>query len=290
MSALLESRREEHKLLNDKLKKLIDSMQELRSAGSPSSSMLEVVAAWVAASQDRLETPRLQPAERLPTPNDERDEIVANARSTWYVQVRFENTDISAAAIGKTIWALSSAIESVPGVVVKIESWESGSLVARLRVFIRNVWARDEVREVLHKGRNAAVAHYLDRPTEEAQKLRAEREKLEEEKRLLQQKADSYSTDAEKRITELNIAVKEEELRSQQLDNSLKAIELVERASSLVRDGLISADKLSIDINGLAYFLFDGRNVDTGEPMARIEQKEDVIADNDVPPAEQSDE
>jgi hypothetical protein len=210
--------------------------------------------------------------------DEERNAIIANPRYVWDIAIHLQGTAISPARSGYCLWALGTALEAISGVAVAAVGWESGSLVARLKIFIRNIWARDDVREVLRLGREAAVNHYLAKPTEEVLKLRAERAKLDEERDLLKLQREAQSGNEERRRVELDIKEKEEKLRGQQLDNSLKSVELLERVSALVKEGIVVADKVRIDVNELCYFLFDGSRINSGEDISAIESNGKFIS------------
>lgn len=72
-------------------------------------------------------------------------------------------------------------------------------------------------------------------------------------------------------MIELEIRGKEQDVRSKELENSLKKIQVIKQASELVRDGVIAADKVAIDINGIYIFLFDGKQVQTNAIMLENE-------------------
>lgn len=202
--------------------------------------------------------------DRIPLHGQKRLQLIADAMCEMTIRIRFLDSNVSPSRAGQTLWCIGAAMESIEGVAVEIDDWGKGSLWSNIKVFIKNVWSRDEVREVLDKGRQAAVSHYLDRPTEEVRKLTAECDKLEEEKATLEQRRlTEPDADQKYRLIELQIREKEQDVRAKELENRLKEIRVIKYASKLVCDGLLAADKVQIDIDGVCTFLFDGTQVVT---------------------------
>jgi hypothetical protein len=223
------------------------------------------------------------------TKSTDRSELIADPLFIWDIKLTFTSAQPAAAGVAHCLWAISSALEAIDGVAVELSDWSRGSFVAKLKVYIKNIWARDEVRQVLQKGRDAVESHYLDRPMEEVAKNRAEREKIEEDtKSSVAERERMPDKQQSRESNDLDIEKKRQEVRAQKLDNDLKQIEVIRLTSQLVRDGIVSADKVTIDINELGYLLVDGSKCKRGVEMSAIEDARVKLRDTS-PPASESD-
>ncbi len=208
-------------------------------------------------------------------------ELRKDCQFIWTITIRFTSEPLSASACAYTIWAISSALEIIDGVGVEFVDWGKGSFWAKLKVSIKNVWARDEVRESLDKGRKAAESFYLDRPIEDVAKTRAEKEKLEEEIRDIKLNRSERPDKAlleELRMIELE--ERREDLLAKKLENRIRSLDLVEKASNLVKDGIVSADGVEINVNDLLLFCCDGQNAQIGKDMKDIEEAGTNVTDD----------
>jgi len=190
----------------------------------------------------------------------ERLDIIANADCRFTMTIRFLGDNISPSRAGRAVWSIGAAIESVGGVAVEIDSWGTGSLWAKIRVHMRSVWQRDQVQEILEKGRQATESYYLDKPIAEARKLEAEYRKLDEERALLEKEMTLKPSDQQgEELMQIEIESKREDIKAKKLDNAIKEMQAIEKASDLIREGIVVADKVEIDIDGVCAFLFDGK-------------------------------
>jgi cell division protein FtsB len=221
----------------------------------------------------------------LPSRIQTGDDASKNSRSVWSAKISFQGSPYSATDVGRSLWSISSALESVPGVTVQIEEWGKGSLLVKLWIWVKNVWSGDQLIEVLDKGRDATIAA-LDKPTEETKKLQAEREKLDQEAKQLRQGIESNSPELARRSQELDVRMKEEELRALVLENKRRELDLMTQASELLSKGILVANKVRIDINDELYLLFDGEHVTSGADMKLIREKEKLLRPDEVPAAE----
>lgn len=179
--------------------------------------------------------------------------------------------------------------------VASIEAWGVGGLWAKLKVFISNVWARDEVQEVLDKSRDAVTAELLDKPIEQARKMKSEREKLDEERDAIAKQTKSlpdaeeakFARDQERCLKELEIQEKEKDIARKEIENRIRSLEFVEKAYTLIAEGIIAADPVSVDINGVKYLLLtDGKEVREGPHFKAIADSEKVLKEDDTPDTE----
>ncbi|WP_298248089.1 hypothetical protein [uncultured Christiangramia sp.] len=196
-------------------------------------------------------------------------ELPRNTSFEWTLELKFNdlNDNYSATQIGYTIWSISTALEQIDGVKVKLEDWGLGSRWARIKIQIRDFLAKEEVKEVLDKSKDAVEAKYLDTPIEEAKKIKAEREKLQKETEGL-----IDSKDADK-LRKLEIEKLELENRAAEIRIMQDKLNVIKGISQLVADGVIQNDsKIQVMVNDMLFLEKDNEGFRTGEDIEIIEE------------------
>jgi hypothetical protein len=260
--------------LNAEIPRIIRAFSEDESVIRPTTRDLDAVDRFVLIPSREAMTEAVLSSEvanitRLPvsrfSATDDADTKQDAARgSACAITVRFLGDSVFASRLSRSIWALTTAIESIDGTRVVVEDLGRGSIWIRLKVFCRSIWVKDRVRELLNSGVRAAAAYFLQKPLAETQRIDAERAKLEKETELieqqLQQRVDSSHQEL---MGRLELMGRAEEVRGQRLTNDLKALDVVKRASELIKDSIITAEKVRIDFDGMLAFLYDGQAVES---------------------------
>ena len=161
-------------------------------------------------------------------------------QSEWEMVITIPGGFHRASDIGKLVLTFSEGMETVPGVEVELIEIIQGSLIARLRIWFKDLFAKEGTKEVLKettrlalKGKQAAEDHYLSRPIEEVGKIKAERTKTERE---------TYSEGEAQELRKLQVAKLREEVIKMRLEN-------IKSAAELMNEGLLPIRDLQIDIN-----------------------------------------
>ena len=161
-------------------------------------------------------------------------------QSEWEMVITIPGDFHRASDIGKLILTFAEGLETIPGVEIELIEIIQGSLIARLRIRFKDLFAKEGTKEVLKetarlaaKGKQATEDHYLSKPIEEVGKLKAERTKTERE---------TYSEEEAQELRKLQIAKLREEVIKMRLDN-------IKSASELMNQGLLPIRDLQIDIN-----------------------------------------
>lgn len=205
----------------------------------------------------------------------------------WNIDLRFPDNN-NPSAISYCIWTLATSLQQINGVTVIIDSWGTGSLWVKLKILISNIWARDEVKEVIEKSRDAVIADCLDKRIEQVRKLESERVKIDEEIVSLKKKRDlmpskkeaASSRKREKKLQELEIDDKVLDVQRKYIENSIKSLEFMEKASDLIKDGIIKTDRVEIDINKLFFLSIDSEIVRRGMNINEILKSEKKLSDD----------
>ncbi|KRD08944.1 hypothetical protein ASE21_13925 [Flavobacterium sp. Root901] len=201
--------------------------------------------------------------------NIERIRLDENYIFEWDIEVFVHGETFSPSQIGFLMWSMSKALESIDGVSVFLEDWGNGSKFFKLKVKIQSLLAREEVKQVLEKGRQAAESQFLDRPIEEVQKIKAEKEKTIKE-------TDNLLT--KEQVTELHeieVERKRIEVQDLKVELELKKMQLLRGYSELIKDGILVNDSnFQIKINDLLYL--------KKEPQLVIGENIEIIAENEI--------
>lgn len=198
----------------------------------------------------------------------------------WDIDVTIRGETFKADQIGFLMWTISKALQSIEGVSILLEDWGNGSKRFKLKAFIKNIFAKEEVKQILDKGRKAAEAKYLETPIEEAEKLRAEKEKVMKETSVI------ISSDLAKEGHELDLMKKRLEIQDKAAEIALKRLQAIKGLSELIKEGILSNDSdFQIMINDLLFLEKQSGKLRSGESIELIEAKE---IKNDAPSAESS--
>lgn len=187
----------------------------------------------------------------------------------WDIEVLVQGETFSSSQIGFLMWSISSALESIDGVTVHLENWGNGSKFFNLKVRLENILAREEVKQVLDKGRKAAESHYLDRPIEEVEKIKAEKEKTIKETDNLLTKAQA------EQLHDIEVERQQIELEDKKLELELKKIQLIRGYSELIKEGILMNDSnFQIKINEVLYV--------KKEPQLTLGENIEIIAEKEI--------
>jgi len=187
----------------------------------------------------------------------------------WDIEVLVHGETFNSSQIGFLMWSMSKALESIDGVSVSLENWGNGSKFFNLKVRIKNLLAKEEVKQVLDKGRKAVESQYLDKPIEEVEKLKAEKEKTIKETDNLLTKEQSNQ------LHEMEIERMEIELQNSKVELELKKIQLLKGYSELIKEGILVNDSnFQIKINEVLYL--------KKEPQLTIGENIEIIAEKEI--------
>lgn len=196
-------------------------------------------------------------------------ELPRDTSFEWTIEMRFVDFEdnYKSSQIGYTIWSISAALEQIDGVKITLEDCGKGSRWLKLKMEIRDFLAKEEVKQVLDKSKDAIEAKYLDTPIEEAKKIKAEREKVERETASL-----INSKDAEK-LRELEIEKLELENRAAEVRIIQEKLKVIKGISELIADGVLQNDsKIQLIVNDMLFLEKDNEQITLGEDIEVIEE------------------
>ena len=196
----------------------------------------------------------------------------------WDIKIIFEGEFLDPSDVSKLIWALSEALKTVGGVSLELEDWGRGSYWVRIKARIEDTWKRDEVQQILDTARDGVVSEYLERPIQEVGKTEQEKLKLESERKRIERETEALpdagdaarKRDLEMASSELDLMRQKAEIDEMNLKNKMLQLDMIRKASDMVKDGIISADPVQIEINSLKFIALAGSEVDPGADMDDI--------------------
>jgi|GEM_PF-3015369 len=162
------------------------------------------------------------------------------------------------------LWLITSALEKIENVIVEIDEIYKGSLNTRIKIWMKDVLANEEVKAVLDTAKELAVQKLSggDISYAEVKKSRQEIKqiKLENDKLIKELDAMPASTDVKlERALEMEKKMLDNE--KQKVEITQEKIKAIQMLSELVEKGILSADMIKIDINDVLYFLKSGNQV-----------------------------
>lgn len=139
---------------------------------------------------------------------------------------------------------------------IELDDWGNGSKWARFTLRIKNYFDREDVKEVLSKGVQAAEAQYLDKPINEADKVRAEADMIRKQSNAVMDADQArHANELELQLKELDVIERTLDIEAKAIENKLKKIEAHKKISEMIKDRLLEVDSpLTIEINGLTAF------------------------------------
>ncbi|MRG49021.1 hypothetical protein GFS24_28185 [Chitinophaga sp. SYP-B3965] len=191
--------------------------------------------------------------------NDKNDQF-EEGDTSYEMTIDFGISDRTndAAILIQSLYLIINALSNIDNVKIAIEEIKVGSLIGRIRLYIKNLFAKEEVKAVLETAKEAVgkaltggeVSHA------ETKKVNAEIEKTKKETELLEKELKDKPSDCDVEIIHALILEKVV-LENEQLKVKIakEKLEIIDKLSDLVVKGVLGADEVRIDINGILYLL-----------------------------------
>ncbi|MEZ0608039.1 hypothetical protein ACAW74_05965 [Fibrella sp. WM1] len=174
------------------------------------------------------------------------------------------NEDNDAAKIVTSLSFILNSISHIENVKVEIESVSVGSLYARVRVYLKDLVAKEETKAVLEASKEIVVKTLsggqvsyseIKKANAEVTKIKAETELIEAE---IQNKPDEFEA---KMAIALDLEKKALENEQLKVQITKEKIEVINKLSDLATKGILSVDDVRIDINEVLYLLKQGNSI-----------------------------
>lgn len=186
--------------------------------------------------------------------------IVIDQKYYMFVDIVVDSEEQSAEQMLRTVWLLTSALESIQNVNVKIESIKKGSLKLKLRVWINDLVANEETKAVLETMKETVIKTVTSGQVSysDIKKSRLERKQQELENKKLEQDLNQLPSDTEVKLDRaIEMEKKVLENEKLEIENAQAKLAIIEKLSDLAAKGILDADMVRIDINSVLYILKD---------------------------------
>ncbi|MEM7247637.1 MAG: hypothetical protein AAF533_20030 [Acidobacteriota bacterium] len=191
--------------------------------------------------------------------------------TSFSITVTWLGDSIDANRFSELAWRLSHALSLVDGVKVVVDSLGTGSAWLKVRLFFKNIFAEQQVAEILDKARNSAESRYLEQPRLDAEKAEAEADKLRTETSRLEREASLLaSPDEAAEDRALEREAKRLALRRERLEQAKLQFELLTTASQLIADGILGADPVQIAIGDGEFLSLNQGKFIAGQSAAKL--------------------
>lgn len=189
---------------------------------------------------------------------------VLNEQYYMFIDIEIDSENISLKDLISPVWLISSSLENIDGVTLDLDDIKKGSLKLRVKVWMKDLLAKEETKAVLETAKELAVSKLSDgnvsyqgikKSKEEIKNLELENEKLENEVENLPNKQEVLFERA------LDIQKKMLENEKAEIDNVKSKLEIIDKLSDLASKGIIEADMIRIDINDILYILTEKKEI-----------------------------
>lgn len=200
------------------------------------------------------------------------DELIYQSECYEYIlDLSIDNKQHDAQKISSSLFKIVSSISSIENVSLEFEHLEKGSLLARLRLKMKDFIAKSEVKNFFILLRELLFGALTGGKMSAIDTLRktAEIDKLDREQKLIQRQLDE-NEDANNKKKErlLDLERKRLENRSLELKNTAAQLENLKTIVQLTKDGILEADLTKIDLNGINFINSHGDEI--------IDSEEDI--------------
>ena len=163
---------------------------------------------------------------------------------------------------------LINSISNIENVKVEIEDIRTGSLYARIKIYLKDLVAKEETKAVLETSKEAVVKTLTAGQVShvETKKVNAETKKIRAEQELIEKEIESKPSEFESKISNA-LDLERKALENEQLKVQLtkEKLEVLSKLSDLATKGILDVDDIRIDINEVLYLLKNGDAIEAPE-------------------------
>lgn len=180
------------------------------------------------------------------------------------IKLHISNSDNDASKLSSSLFLIVNSLSNIENVEIKFDDLHLGSLVAKIRLYIKDLFAKEETKALLETTKEGVIKTLSAGQISHAdtKQKNADTKKMLKETELLDQELRAKPSDIQAEILNaLNLekmALENEQLR---IKNANDKLELIERLSDLAQKGILEADSIQVDINGFLYLLKNNESI-----------------------------
>ncbi len=189
------------------------------------------------------------------------------------MDIEVGDSNNSASKLLQPLWMITSALESIEGVSIYIENISAGSILGRIRIFMKTLLAKEETKAVLETAKEAVAQNVVGVSYLDAKKSLTDNAKTKVETKAIEEEIKRLPTEEEAKFqTALSLAKQDLENKKllQEIENVKGKLEIIEKLSDLAVKGILEADMIRIDINEVTYILKQDDLREIGPPIGEI--------------------
>jgi hypothetical protein len=174
------------------------------------------------------------------------------------IDIEIDMDDNDGAKLIAALNYIMSSLSNIENVKLEIEEIYKGSLKAKIRVFMKDLIAKEETKAVLETSKEAVIKALTAGQVShvETKKTTAETKKIYTEEKLLENELKSKPSEFESKMANaLELEKKALENESLRIQNVRDKLEIISKLSDLATKGILEADDIRIDINEILYIL-----------------------------------
>jgi hypothetical protein len=197
--------------------------------------------------------------------NDKEEFIEIDFSYEMTLDIRIDVKDNNAQVLTSILFKILSSISNIDNVKLEFEHIIKGSLIVRVRAYIKDLVAKEETKAVLETTKEALIKTATAGQVSHAEtkKTNAETEKIKAEKKKVEKELENLPTGLESKIANaLELEKKALENENLRIKNAKEKIEIIVKLSALATSGILEADDLKIDINEILYILKSGNSIE----------------------------
>lgn len=168
-------------------------------------------------------------------------------KNEWDIEIRIKDKDLSKELL--LLSTIAKILEYDGKNIVELEEIKKGSLLSKLKTKFTNIWNKKETKEIINMAKEEVLAH-ASKQTKTNDKTDAETEKTKAETEQLKKELEAQSKEELKEMKSLELRKLKAEVLGSELDNELKKIEVFERYSQLLANGILSVEEFELKIEG----------------------------------------
>lgn len=174
------------------------------------------------------------------------------------ITTKISNNNNDGAKLISSLNLILASISNIDNVKIEIEQIKVGSLYSRVKVWMKDLAAKEETKAVLETTKEVLVKTVSGGQVShvEVKKTKADTDKIKAETELLEKELTDKPNDFEAQMSNaLDLEKKALENEQMKIKNATDKLAYIERLSGLAQKGILDADDMRIDINEVLYLL-----------------------------------
>ncbi|WP_036487279.1 hypothetical protein [Myxosarcina sp. GI1] len=223
----------------------------------------------------------------------------------WRMHIKFEGSVFKVSEISKLLYLLSSALDSISGVEVLLESQSVGSRRYDITILFKTFIEKEQVKNILKKIFSALESEKIDKYIEQTNQIKEDTNKTKTQTQKIKENIDRLPSielkqqihifelelkkqEVERKILENKLFKAEKELKlleikEKELDIARKELDHLQRLTYEMREGFLQNKPLYLEINNIPYIKSEnGKKIKIENDLDLIDRNTIVNPDKEI--------